>query len=117
MVEYGLVLVVTKLTVIAQWDLGRSKIISDVSPSSDCEPTYQICVNATVTSSNSAAVKVGDTFLIKIDIENKKQVIVGKFGFLENVEIVLDVNKIYKNSQITNVSIPKDIRPNILLLF
>ncbi|HSB84288.1 MAG TPA: arylsulfatase, partial [Nitrosarchaeum sp.] len=106
-----------KATIIAQWDLGRSKILSDVSPSSNCEPTYQICVNATVTSSdNSAAVKVGDTFLIKIDTENKKQVIVGKFGFLENVEIVLDVNKIYKNSQITNVSTSKDTRPNILFI-
>jgi len=106
-----------KATVIAQWDLGRSKIISDISPSSDCEPNYQVCVNATVTSSdNSAAVKVGDIFLIKIDTENKKQVIVGKFGFLENVEIVLDVNKIYKNPKITNVSISKDTRPNILFI-
>ncbi len=104
-----------KSTIIAQWDLGRSKIISDISPSSDCEPNYQICVNATVTSSdNSAAVKVGDTFLIKIDTENKKQVIVGKFGFLENVEIILDLDKIYKKSIYKTVT--KDSRPNILLV-
>jgi len=85
-----------KATIIAQWDLGRSKIISNISSSSDCELNYQICVNATVTSSdNSKAVKVGDAFLIKIDTENKKQVIVGTFGFLENVEIVLVISKIY----------------------
>jgi arylsulfatase A-like enzyme len=106
-----------KATVIAQWDLGRSKIISDIISSSDCEPNYGICANATVTSSdNGAAVKVGDKFQIKIDTENKKQVIVGKFGFLENVEIVLDLNKIYKNPTVTNVSTFKDTRPNILLI-
>lgn len=88
-----------KATVIAQWDLGRSKIISDISSSSNCEPNYQICANATVTSSdNSAAVKVGDTFLIKIDTVNKKQVIVGKFGFLENIMIDVGITKTYEKT-------------------
>ena len=86
-------------TVIAQWDIGRSKIISDIFPSSDCEPNYQICVDATVTSSdNSAAVKVGDKFQIKIDTIDKKQVIVGKFGFLENIMIDVDITKSYEKT-------------------
>ena len=94
-----------KATTIAQWDLGRSKIHSDISPSSDCEINYQICVDATVTSTdNSAAAKVGDKFLIKIDTKNKKQIIVGKSGSLENIEIVLEFSKIYKNSEIDGSS-------------
>ncbi|NJK78303.1 MAG: hypothetical protein HC944_06370 [Nanoarchaeota archaeon] len=86
-----------KATVIAQWDLGRVKIHSDVQPSSDCEQNYKICLDATVTNSiNSASVKSGDKFVIKIDTDSNKQVIVGKFGFLENVNIVLDINKVYR---------------------
>jgi hypothetical protein len=65
-------------------------------PISDCEPNYSICLEATVTDAdNSAAAKPGDKFVVKIDPENKKQVIVGKSGILENVEVVLDINKIF----------------------
>lgn len=106
-----------KATTIAQWKLGRSLIHSDVLPISDCEPIYSICLEATVTDSqNSAAAKPGDQFIIKIDPENKKQVIVGKLGVLENMEIVLELNKIYKSSEITNVSVSEDRRPNILVV-
>jgi len=105
-----------KATIIAQWTLGRSLIHLDVLPISDCEPIYSICLEATVTDSqNSAAATLGDQFIIKIDPENKKQVITGKSGVLENIEIVLDFSKIYKNPEITTVS-TDDTRPNILVV-
>lgn len=85
-----------KATVISQWDLGRSKIHATISPTVDCEENYKICVEAIVTDTdNSAAAKPGDKFIIKIDPENSKQVLVGKAGFLENVEIIIDITKIY----------------------
>jgi hypothetical protein len=91
-----------KATTIVQWSLGRSLIHSDVLPISDCEPIYSICLEVTVTDSqNSVAAKAGDQFIIKIDPENKKHVIVGKSGVLENIEIILEIDKIYK---ITGVS-------------
>lgn len=90
-----------KATTIAQWNLGRSLIHSDVLPIPDCESVYSICLEATVTNSqNSAAAKPGDQFIVKIDPENRKQVIVGKSGVLENIEIVLEINKIYRMSEI-----------------
>lgn len=88
-----------KATTIAQWSLGRSLIHSNVLPTSNCEPDYSVCLEATVTDSkNSAAAKLGDKFIVKIDPQNKKQVIVGEAGFLENVEISLDIDKIYMAS-------------------
>lgn len=106
-----------KVTTIAQWTLGRSLIHSNILPSSECESPYSICLEATVTDSqNSAAVKPGDKFIIKVDLENKKQMIVGKSGVLENIEIVLEVNKIYKSSEISTISVSENTRPNILVI-
>lgn len=88
-----------KSTTVAQWKLGRSLIHSDVLPISDCEPAYSICLEATVVDSqNSAAAKPGDQFIVKIDPENKKQIIVGKSGVLENMEIIINITKSYEKA-------------------
>lgn len=88
-----------KATIITQWTLGRAIIHSNILPI-DCEPNYSICFEATVTdTTNSSAAKSGDKFIVKIDPQNKKQVIVGKSGFLENVEVVLSVDKIFTKSE------------------
>ena len=101
---------------INQWELGRTKIHTTLSPMETCEPEYKICKNAIVVeSTNSAAVSVGDRFTIKIDSENKKQVITGIEGFLENVDIVIDFTKIYDRTNYKSVSYT-DTRPNILLV-
>lgn len=102
-----------KATTITQWSLGRAIIYSNVSQI-ECESPYTICLEATISNvKNSAATKPGDQFIIKIDSENKKQIIVGKVGFLENTEIVLNLDKIYTGS-VHETSIT-DTRPNILL--
>ena len=68
-----------KATTITQWSLGRSLIHSTVAASTECESAYPICFEATISDAiNNAAVKPGDKFLIGIDPENKKQVIIGK---------------------------------------
>lgn len=101
-------------TTITQWSLGRSLIHSSVVPIA-CEPGYSICLEATIVEShNSAAAKPGDIFTIKIDPENKRQIIVGKLGFLENTEIVLGLDKIHSSQQ-QDVS-SEDTRPNILVI-
>lgn len=104
-------------TTIAQWNLGRSLIHSDVMPISDCEPNYSICLEATVTDSqNSAAAKTGDQFIVKIDPENNKQIIVGKSGVLADIEVVLELNKIYRLPEASTISVSEDLRPNILVI-
>lgn len=83
-------------TSIFQWDLGRSKMISDVTVFSDCESNYSICLDATITNAhNSAGVEQGDQFTVKIDQDGKKILISGKSGFFENTDIVTDITKIY----------------------
>jgi hypothetical protein len=85
-----------KVTTIVQWKLGRSLFHADVLPMSDCAQPYSTCLEATITDShNAAGAKAGDQFIVKIDPENKKQVIIGKSGFFENTEIVLEIKKIY----------------------
>ncbi|NDB46835.1 MAG: arylsulfatase [Nitrososphaeria archaeon] len=103
-----------KATTITQWSLGRSLIHSNVISSTECEPSFAICFEATITDAkNTAAVKTGDKFLIGIDPENKKQTIIGKVGFLENTTVVLTLDKIYtKTVHKTSVV---DNRPNILV--
>ena len=104
-----------KATTITQWSLGRSLIHSNVILSTECESSFSICLEATITDvTNSASVKAGDKFLIGIDPENNKQIIIGKAGFLENAQVILTLDKIY--TQTTHNTIGKDSRPNILLI-
>lgn len=102
-------------TTITQWSLGRALIHSNVIPSTECESSFTICLEATITDvKNSAAVKQGDKFLIAIDPENNKQIITGKIGFLENTPVVVTLDKIY--SQVIHETTAKDTRPNILVV-
>ena len=88
-----------KAILISQWELGRTKIYAMILPVTDCEQIYKICVEATVTySDNSVAAKSGDKFILKIDPENNKQVILGKSGFLEDIEIMITITKIYEKT-------------------
>ena len=103
-----------KATTITQWSLGRAIIYSDIAPLTECDTSYSVCFEATVSDvKNSAATKPGDQFIIKIDPQNKKQIIMGKAGFLENTEILLSLDKIYTDS--IHKTSTEDTRPNILI--
>ena len=84
------------MTYIGTWDGSRSKITSTVTQSSECESTFQICLDGKITDDDkSAGLKVGDTYLTKIDTVNKRQIITGTSGFFEDIELVIDFTKIY----------------------
>ena len=88
-----------KATTIVQWDLGRVLTRYDVSPSSDCEPNYSICLLATSTyTHNAAATKLGDQFLFKINPETKTLVIDAQTGTLQDIDIVSQILILYKHS-------------------
>ncbi len=59
---------------IVQWENSKAKIISTVTQSSECKPTFQICLDGKVTDNDQGGgLEVGDTQLTKIDPINKRQ--------------------------------------------
>ena len=90
-----------KAVTIVAWDLGRVLTRYDVTPSSDCEPIYSICLSATATyTHNAAATKLGDQSIFKINPNDNLLVIKPTSGILADtaVEIVTEFTKIHTNS-------------------
>jgi len=88
------------MTYIVQWEDSRTKITSTVAQSSECESTFQICLDGKVTDNDqSGGLEIGDTQLTKIDAVNKRQTMTGTSGFFDGLEIVIDFTKIYDKTK------------------
>ena len=88
------------ITIVA-WDLGRILTRYNVTPLSDCEQIYSVCLSATATHThNAAATKIGDQSIFKIDPDNNIFVIQPTTGVLANtdVEIISELTKVHTNS-------------------
>ncbi len=101
-----------QMTIIDVWNSQRTKFQSTITHLPECESNYNICLDAKVTSvHNTAAVHVGDEFVVKIDTDNKVQKYIWFSGSLENFEITTNIKKISKKTSKNIVDVGNDIFP------
>ena len=88
-----------------------------LTQSDECEQGL-ICYDGTVTNAkNSAAIQVGDTFKLSVDVATKTENISFLSGFLENVDVKISLAKIKtKPSSVLTETKAEEKRPNILVV-
>ncbi|MGH9999424.1 MAG: hypothetical protein ACRD90_06150 [Nitrosopumilaceae archaeon] len=80
---------------------GRVVVKASLSQSTDCDQGSNIvCFDGTVTdvfNPSFEAIKVGDTFKMTIDLDEKNEMISFLSGFLENVDVKIGLSKTRTN--------------------
>ena len=94
-------LVDDKVKFIYHAEGSRVVVKADVVGSQECNQTSNaICFDGTVTdviNPGVGAIKVGDTFKITIDLDEKNETVSFLSGFLENVDIKIGLSKTRTN--------------------
>ncbi len=101
-----------QITIIDTWESQRTKFQGTVTQSIECESNYQICLDAKVTHVlNTAAIRVGDKFVIKVDAEDNVQKYEWLSGNLKEFEIEAKVTRDSKKSSKSIIDVGNDIFP------